>query len=520
MESSDFSGVTLGQYEIVEEIGSGGMATVYRGVQQSIGREVAVKVLRKTLIAQDETFLDRFYREVEVIANLQHPHILPVYDFGQHDGQPFIVMAYLRGGSLSDWISNGPMELGNVMRIVMQVADALDYAHSRGIIHRDFKPSNVMLDEQHNTYLADFGLAKVSDAAVQLTGSKIMGTPDYMAPDLKDATGITPLIDVYALGVTLFQMLTGHVPFESSTPMGVLMAHLSQPVPDVRKERPDLPGALRQVVATAMSKTAEGRYSNAGLLYEALKTAVEENAAALVFANMRGQVIFVNERLLRLLKLSEREARGIIGETLHTVLGIDQKTADQYLKDVNRFGHLSVQAVELRSGNGEVIRASLRGSATFDDEGNFIGADFALQPKEDPGTADTIHPGSAEVELATSENTHLELYFGSQLQGLRTLLVSAGGPRFGTNLERIINETAERNGWPVHLSDNEPEIEYRIRETHIYHALLSKAAAYASNVMGPKLVEKQMRSVDDKMDVESLKLAGRLGLRDIFIDRI
>ena len=132
------------------------MSTVYRATQASIGRSVAVKVLMSSLIEQDKSFLDRFNREVKVAANLQHPHILPVYDFGIHEGKPYIVMAYLQGGTLSDRIKQGPMSLSEVLSITSQIADALDFAHNQGIIHRDIKPSNVMLDKQGNGYLADF----------------------------------------------------------------------------------------------------------------------------------------------------------------------------------------------------------------------------------------------------------------------------------------------------------------------------------------------------------------------------
>jgi serine/threonine protein kinase len=141
---NDLTGHSLGQYHIIEEIGRGGMATVYRATQTSIGRDVAIKVLPSNL-THDKTFLKRFEREVEIVANLQHPHILPVYDFGEYEGMPYIVMAYLRGGTLSDKMSRGALSLSEIERVTRQIADALEYAHSRGIIHRDFKPSRATL---------------------------------------------------------------------------------------------------------------------------------------------------------------------------------------------------------------------------------------------------------------------------------------------------------------------------------------------------------------------------------------
>lgn len=222
-------GQNLGQYEIIEEIAKGGMATVYRARQASIGRDVAIKVL-PAKFTHDENFIERFNREVEVIAQLQHPHILPVYDYGEFEDMPYIVMAYIKGGTLTDRINNGPMPSDEVARMVHQIADALDFAHSKGIVHRDFKPSNVLLDERGNTYLADFGLAKITESGSEITGTMIVGTPHYMAPEQARAGDVTGSVDVYALGVTIYQMLTGHAPYKAPTAAGVMVAHITEPI--------------------------------------------------------------------------------------------------------------------------------------------------------------------------------------------------------------------------------------------------------------------------------------------------
>src|SRR5689334_1719823 len=240
MEMTDLVGQSLGQYQILGEIAKGGMSTVYRARQSSMNREVAIKILPASF-THDTTFIDRFYREVDIIARLQHPHILPVYDFGQFNDMPYIVMAYLSGGTLTDKIKHqGAMELSEVVRITKEIADALDYAHSKGIIHRDFKPGNVLLDEQANTYLADFGLAKLSESNTQITrGAAMLGTPAYMPPEQADAAELTSAADIYSFGVTVFQMLTGRVPFEGNT-TAVLIAHAMQSVPNVRDIRATL----------------------------------------------------------------------------------------------------------------------------------------------------------------------------------------------------------------------------------------------------------------------------------------
>jgi serine/threonine-protein kinase len=507
----------LGQYRILEQIGRGGMSTVFRASQDSIGREVAVKVLHSGLIQQDPTFLERFQREVKVSAFLQHPHILPVYDYGQNGGRPYIVMAYVRGGSLDDRIRQGPMSLSEMLPVVTQVADALDFAHGKGVVHRDFKPSNVLLDENGNAYLSDFGLAKVSDAALQLTGSALLGTPDYMAPDLASSEPLSPSVDIYALGVTIYQMLAGHVPYVASTPMGVLMAHLSQPVPDIRAERADLPEDVQQIIATAMAKKASDRYATAGNLAEAMRTVAKEpqhTPHALLFTDVQGQVIFVNGHLLRLVGRAEADIRSVIGKPLYDVLGISSDAARSLIQDVSRIGRLYNRSLTLQGRAGPPFPVLCTAEATYDEKGECIGADLSLRIAAETGAA-AAEWSETPDRLDTGERTYLQLYFTSQVDALRVLVLRVGGPRLGQTLDRILSETAARNAWPVNVGDGRVEVETAKADPHVYHGLLAKAVAYAVKVIGKKMVKRQMELVDEQMGQRSVDLARKLGLLEI-----
>ncbi|MEK6573856.1 MAG: serine/threonine-protein kinase, partial [Chloroflexota bacterium] len=173
---------TIGRYEIQRKFGEGGMAVVYLAHDPNFDRTVVVKVIQREYSGLAE-FRARFSREAKVIAALEHEAIVPVHDFGEHDGQPFIVMRYLTGGTLADRMGHGPLPLPEVARIVERIADALDYAHSRGVIHRDLKPGNILFDERGKAYLSDFGIAKLADATMKLTGTGIIGTPAYMSPE-------------------------------------------------------------------------------------------------------------------------------------------------------------------------------------------------------------------------------------------------------------------------------------------------------------------------------------------------
>ena len=511
----------FGNYTILGPISKGGMSIVYRATQESIGREVAVKVLLKSLVEQDESFLERFYREVQIVARLQHPHILPVHDFGVHEGEPYIVMAYLKGGTLSDRIKQGPMSLSEVLAITAQIAGALDFAHRQGIIHRDVKPSNVMLDEQGNAYLADFGLAKIaSEAGHYLTGSGMVGTPDYMAPDFSQAGGISPAVDIYALGVTLFQMFTGHVPFQAISPMGVLMAHMSQPVPDLHADRPDLPETIQQVIAISMAKRPSERYASAGMLCEALKSASKEaqyTPHALLFTNFQRQVIFVNSELIHLLKRSETEARSLVGRPLEQVLGIDVEPARQLMQDVAKIGRIYSRPLTLQSANGSPVEVYCTVEATYNEKGECIGADLSLRPsalmKEKDLTVSTAQ------DYDSSQRSFLPLYIASQLEALRVLLIRVGGPRLGKTLEKILNETSERNVWPVRFSEGRLQGASATIEPTVYHALLVKAIYYAVSVVGPGIVEKQLKAGEDQMGPKAIAIANQIGLREIIHQR-
>lgn len=524
---TEWIGQVWGQYQLLEQAGKGGMSTVYRARQSSMNRDVALKILPQSLL-HDGNFLERFYREVEVIAALQHPHILPVYDFGEYEGLPYIVMAYMSGGTLADVIAQGQMDTATVSQVVRQMADALDYAHSKGIIHRDFKPGNVLLDERGNTYLADFGLAKVTEGNANITGTGMLGTPTYMAPEQAQSNEITHSVDIYALGVTIYQMLAGRAPYDAQNPIAVLMAHVSQPIPDLRLVRPDLPDAVQGFIEKAMAKAMPDRYTTAGALASGLNYALQasssliqaitvESREALLMTNMAGQVIFVDQAALKMLKRHHNEARTIIGRTLSDVLGIPTTTANQLIADIAKAGRVDARRLEAHDATGTTFAVSCTAIATRDDKGAFVGADITLQQVMD------IHIGSrpddfdtAEQFLNTREETYLQTYFAAQMEQLWESLIQWGGKRLGANLENIVNETAQRNNWPVKMSNGSVNVELRSTDADIYRALMAKALVYGVSLVGKKVIVKSVQSADKKMDANVLSLVSELRINELF----
>ena len=268
-------GRRIGTYQIVEQIGRGGMATVFKAYQPSMDRYVAIKIL-PSHFTEDESFVGRFTQEARTLARLEHPHILPVHDYGEEDGTTYLVMRYVRAGTLKDLINReGTVHLREAARILAQVGGALDYAHSQDVIHRDIKPSNVLIDERGNTFLTDFGIAKLVAETAQFTASgAVIGTPAYMAPEQGMGKPVDYRCDIYALGVVLYELVTGRVPYEAETPLAVLLQHVNAPLPMPRQIRPDLPEALERVILKAMAKKPEERFQSAQQMVDALAEAV------------------------------------------------------------------------------------------------------------------------------------------------------------------------------------------------------------------------------------------------------
>lgn len=219
--------MNIARYEVFEQLGRGGMAAVYRARDPRFKRQVAIKLLPREFL-HDPNFKARFVREAQTVARLEHPAIVPVHDFGEHEGQPYLVMRHMGGGSLADWIERGPLRVEEAAAVIMRVAAALDYAHGRGVIHRDLKPGNILFDEAGHAYLADFGIAQLAEATLALTKSGVyIGTPAYMSPEqVRGDLELDGRSDVYALGIILFEMLTGRQPYTADTPAKLMMKHV------------------------------------------------------------------------------------------------------------------------------------------------------------------------------------------------------------------------------------------------------------------------------------------------------
>jgi serine/threonine-protein kinase len=242
-------------------------------------RHVALKILLPHM-ARDPGFLRRFRREAKLWAKLQHPHILPVFDFGTADAYAYIVMPLVETGTLADILDGEPLPLSQICRVISQVGDALDHAHSLGVIHRDVKPSNVLVDHGGNCLLTDFGVAKIAGGSAATTQSgAIIGTPAYMSPEQIRAEELDGRSDLYSLGVVLYQMATGRVPYQADAPSSVFIKHLTEPLPPPRGHNPNLPAGVEKVITRSLSKEREGRYPTAGEMAAALAEAVANQMA-------------------------------------------------------------------------------------------------------------------------------------------------------------------------------------------------------------------------------------------------
>ena len=276
-------GTVLGRYRMLERAGLGGMSEVWKAEDETLKRTVAIKVILGP-VAQDPTFRERFLREARLVAGLEHPNVLPVYDYGSStvDGEDvsYLVMPLVAGGSLKGRIS-GPIPPSLAVAWLAAIASALDHAHAKGILHRDIKPANVLMDSQGRPLLADFGLARSSDATSGLTATgTVMGTPLYMAPEQATGGALDGRADEYALAVVAFELLSGRVPFIADSPLAVLHQQVTAPPPPLSTVLPGSPAAADAVLAKALAKKAEERYGTCGAFVRALGDALGVPSAA------------------------------------------------------------------------------------------------------------------------------------------------------------------------------------------------------------------------------------------------
>lgn len=271
-------GQILGQYRIIQKIGEGGMGAVYTAEQPSIPRTVVIKVL-SAAFSEFADARDRFRRELDMITRLEHPHILPVYDFGDVDGNPYLVMRFMTGGTLQDRLKQSTFGRGEAIRVMEQIARALDFAHDQGIVHRDLKPGNVLLDESGNAYLADFGLAKSVGGTRDLTATgSVLGSPAYMSPEQARGDKLDRRSDVYSFAVLVYQALSGHLPFDADDAWGFITKHISEaPVP-IRQYAPDLSTAVEDVLENGLAKDREARPERATDLISDVRQAMSAPA--------------------------------------------------------------------------------------------------------------------------------------------------------------------------------------------------------------------------------------------------
>jgi tRNA A-37 threonylcarbamoyl transferase component Bud32 len=267
-------GENVGPYQIIEQLGQGGMASVYKAYHAALDRYVALKVLHQAF-NEDSTFIGRFQREARVVAKLEHPNIVPVYDYAEHEGRPYLVMKFIEGDTLKARMAAGPLSTKEIEQVVETVGAALGYAHRQGVLHRDIKPSNVLISNENIIYLADFGLARIAQAGEStLSTDAVMGTPQYISPEQamgkKDLDAKT---DIYSFGVMLYEMVVGQVPFSADTPFSIIHDHIYTPLPLPQSVNPNVPEPVQRVLLKALAKDRNDRFQSVEELIGAFKSA-------------------------------------------------------------------------------------------------------------------------------------------------------------------------------------------------------------------------------------------------------
>lgn len=274
-------GENVGPYRIVSQLGQGGMATVFKAYHPALDRYVAIKVLHPAFM-EDSGFLARFQREAKVVASFDHPNIVPIYDYAEHGGRPYLVMKFVEGETLKARMTRGPLSRDEGLRVIERIGAGLAYAHNKGILHRDIKPSNVLLAPDGGVYLADFGLARIAQAGEStLSSDTMLGTPQYISPEqARGEKNLDAGTDIYSFGVVLYELVVGRVPFSADTPFSIIHDHIYKPLPMPRSINPTVPEGVERVLLKALAKSRKDRYAKVEELVSAFNEAVGQAPSA------------------------------------------------------------------------------------------------------------------------------------------------------------------------------------------------------------------------------------------------
>lgn len=270
------TGQSIGRYQIIDQLGEGGMATVYKAVDKDLERNVAIKVIRREALGKAQ-FYARFEREAKALARLSHPHIVHILDYGEQDGMPYLVMEYIPGGTLKQKLVK-PLPCAEAARLLVPIARALEYAHQHKVVHRDVKPANILINEAGQPMLSDFGISKILEegGVTALTTMGVgIGTPEYMAPEQGRGLEVSYSSDIYALGVVFYELVTGRRPFRADTPMAVVLKHATEPLPSPRSFVEDIPESVERILLKVLAKRPEDRYDNMGAFAQVLEQVAE-----------------------------------------------------------------------------------------------------------------------------------------------------------------------------------------------------------------------------------------------------
>jgi len=387
------TGESVGAYKIQELLGQGGMATVYKAYHPALDRYVAIKVMDATL-GKEKDFIERFKREARVIAKLDNTHIVPVYDFDEHDGQPYIVLKFIDGQTLKDRMRQSPLSNPEILEMVIAVGDGLQYAHERGVLHRDTKPSNVLIAGDGKIYLTDFGLARITESASNLTGDMLLGTPHYISPEQAiNAEHLDEGTDIYSFGVMIYEMVVGRLPYDSDSVMSIIEDHIHTPPPLPRLVKPEIPRDVEAVLLKALAKKRSERFDKVASLVKAFKKAwvARHEEGTMSSSTM--------ESVVGIATLMTENGKSFPLAAEATVLGRNSSTKniqnDIDLSDLDVKKIISRRHASIRSQDGEYLLYDLDSR-----NGTFLNGERLSSEPRRLKSGDVIEFGSGGVKLS------------------------------------------------------------------------------------------------------------------------